>query len=151
MADQEARPESEHEEEEEVSEVEAEEEEKEMDIHTAISGVLKQSSFVNGLCRGLNESAKAIDQGKAKITFLAKDCDEANYKKLINGLCREKNIPIIEVDSRVDLGQWAGLCKYDVDGNARGACKCSCVVVTKIDEAWESYRHLSNHVAAQKK
>ena len=54
------RPESDHEEEEEVSEHE-EEEEKEMDIHTAISGVLKQSSFVNGLCRGLNESAKAID------------------------------------------------------------------------------------------
>jgi small subunit ribosomal protein S12e len=53
------RPESDHEEEEEVSE--HEEEEKEMDIHTAISGVLKQSSFVNGLCRGLNESAKAID------------------------------------------------------------------------------------------
>jgi hypothetical protein len=50
------------EEEEEKEEVSAgEEEEKEWDLPMAVAGVLKQALFVNGLARGLNEAAKAID------------------------------------------------------------------------------------------
>merc|ERR1711862_927539 len=89
--------------------------------------------FVNGIARGLNEAAKSLDKGAGKIAFLANDCDEPNYKKLITGLCREKNVPLVEVEKKQELGEWAGLCKWDPEGNARGGCNCSCVVVTKIE------------------
>jgi small subunit ribosomal protein S12e len=136
----------------EVEEEEEEEEdaEQEMTIHEAISGVLKNSMYQNGLARGLNESAKALDSGRGVICFLAKDCDEQNYRKLITGLCRERNITIVDVEKKAELGEWAGLCKYDADTIARKVNGCSCVVVCKIDEKWDAYRHLSNHLAAQK-
>jgi len=37
-----------------------------------------------------------------------------------------------------------------LSGNARGGCNCSCVVVTIVKEEWDAYRHLSNHLAAQR-
>ena len=154
MSDQEEKPVVDPEEEEKDEEAEEdaseEEEEEKMDIHQAIAGVLKQALFVNGIARGLNEAAKSLDKGSGKIAFLANDCDEPNYKKLITALCREKNVPLVEVEKKQELGEWAGLCKWDPEGNARGGCNCSCVVVTKIDENWDAYRHLSNHLAEQK-
>jgi len=30
-------------------------------------------------------------------------------------LCKEKNIPIFNVEKREQLGEWAGLCKYDAE------------------------------------
>ena len=34
-----------------------------------------------------------------------------------------------QVDSNMKLGEWAGLCKIDQEGNARKVVKCSCAVV----------------------
>merc|ERR1712131_62244 len=53
------------------------------------------------------------------------NCDEPMYKKLVTALCMEHNIPLIKVDSNMKLGEWAGLCKIDNEGNARKVVKCS--------------------------
>lgn len=51
------------------------------------------------------------------------------YKKLVQGLCNEHQIPLITVDDNKKLGEWAGLCKIDNTGKARKIVGCSCVVI----------------------
>merc|ERR1712098_507752 len=74
----------------------------------------------DGLARGLREAAKALDKRQALLCILADNCDEPMYKKLVTALCQEHGIPLIKVDSNMKLGEWAGLCKIDQDGKARG-------------------------------
>ena len=50
-----------------------------------------------------------------QICFLAESCNEPTYKKLVQGLCLEKNVPLIDVPDNKQLGEWAGLCKIDKD------------------------------------
>lgn len=54
-----------------------------MDPMTAVSEVLKNALHHEGLQRGLRLTVKALDRGVAQICFLAEDCDEANYKRLV--------------------------------------------------------------------
>lgn len=54
-----------------------------MDTMTAVSEVLKNALHHEGLQRGLRLTVKALDRGVAQICFLAEDCDEANYKRLV--------------------------------------------------------------------
>merc|ERR1712110_286023 len=51
------------------------------------------------------------DKRQALLCVLAENCDEKEYKKLVQALCQEHQIPLIKVDSNQKLGEWAGLCK----------------------------------------
>jgi small subunit ribosomal protein S12e len=99
---------------EHAEEVEQQEEEKEeMNKVNAARQVIKRAKFANGMLQGLNEVAKALDSKRAQLCFLSEDCEDAKYKKLITALCKQNNIPICDVEQRVDLGEWLGQCKYD--------------------------------------
>jgi len=100
-----------------------------MDINMATQEVLKNSLIHDGLARGLHESAKALDKRQALLCVLADNCSEPMYKKLVQALCNEHNIPLMKVDNNKKLGEWAGLCKIDKEGKARKVVGCSCVVV----------------------
>ena len=100
-----------------------------MDIPTALRHVLRESLYVDGLARGIDESARALDKKKAKLCVLAKACEEATYTKLVEALCKEQECPLVKVDDKKFLGEMAGLCKIDKDGKARKVVQCSCVVV----------------------
>mmetsp|Transcript_28283 Transcript_28283/g.74203 ORF Transcript_28283/g.74203 Transcript_28283/m.74203 type:complete len:154 (+) Transcript_28283:77-538(+) len=100
-----------------------------MDLMTALQEVLKTALTHDGLARGLHEAAKALDKRQAHLCVLAKDCDEKNYEKLVEALCTHHEIYLIRVESKLKLGEWAGLCKIDRDGTPRKIVGCSCVVV----------------------
>lgn len=63
------------------------------------------------------------------MCLLADNCDQPAYKKLVEALCNEHQIPIIKVEDNKKLGEWAGLCKIDNTGKPRKIVGCSCVVV----------------------
>merc|ERR1712118_131138 len=68
----------------------------------------------NSPARGLHEGCKAIERGDAQLTVLAEDCNNADYKKLVEALCREHNI--------------------DAEGNPKKVVKCSMAVVKDYGE-----------------
>merc|ERR1712140_107164 len=100
-----------------------------MDFETALREVLKSALIHDGLSRGLHETTKALDKRQALLCILAENCDEAAYKKLVQALCQEHGIPLIKVDNNHKLGEWAGLCKLDSEGNARKVVRCSAVAI----------------------
>lgn len=89
----------------------------------------------DGVVRGLRECAKALDRKEAHLAILASDCDEPAYTRLITALCKQHNINLLKVPSRVELGEWAGLCKYDKEGQPRKPVKTSVVVIKNYGEA----------------
>eukprot|EP00300_Choanocystis_sp_HF-7_P023281 c23353_g1_i1.p1 GENE.c23353_g1_i1~~c23353_g1_i1.p1 ORF type:complete len:152 (+),score=27.23 c23353_g1_i1:84-539(+) len=103
------------------------------DPMSLVREILKRSLAIGGLARGLHEVAKALDRRQALLCVLAGNCDEANYTKLVEALCREHSIPLVKVPEGKQLGEWAGLCKIDREGAARKVVGCSCVVVTQVD------------------
>mmetsp|Transcript_89662 Transcript_89662/g.279052 ORF Transcript_89662/g.279052 Transcript_89662/m.279052 type:complete len:141 (+) Transcript_89662:116-538(+) len=123
-----------------------EQEEEVTDLMGAVKGVLKRALTVDGAIRGLHEVAKHIDAGKAQVVFLSESCDEPAYKKLVQGLCVEKNVPLVDVPDGKSLGEWAGLCKIDKDGLPRKVVRASCVAVTEFGEEGLAYDYLMKHV-----
>ena len=75
--------------------------------------------FVDGVVRGLHEVSKAIEASRAQVVFLNEACDEGSYKKLVEALCEEKQIPIVNCPDAKSLGEWAGLCTVDAEGNPK--------------------------------
>ena len=135
-------------EEEATVEVEATEEvsNEPMDLMGAVQMVLKKALAEDGLHRGLREACKAIESRKALLCVMAQDCDQADYTKLIKGLCDEVNVHLVTVPQAVELGEWAGLCKLDAEGNARKVVSCSCVVVTDFGEQSAGLTLLLEHI-----
>jgi small subunit ribosomal protein S12e len=85
----------------------------------ALRIVLRKSLEVNGLVRGLSEVARTLDRKTAHLCILANDCEDASYKRLIEALCAQNSIDIIQVNERAQLAEWAGLVKKDKDGNIK--------------------------------
>lgn len=115
---------------------EPEKEEEVTDMNGAVRGVLKRALQVDGVIRGLHEVAKHIEACKAQVVFLAESCNEATYKKLIQGLCLEKNVPVVDVPDNKSLGEWAGLCQKAKGRAAKEAGK----VWTLRRRTWRSSR-----------
>merc|ERR1712060_110135 len=113
---------------------EVEEEAKVDNINVAIKSVIKKSQVNDGLVKGLNEVLKALDRKQALIAVLATDMAKAG------------NIPLIEVDSRMDLGEWLGLCQYDKDGSAKKVKGTSSVAIKAYGEETEALSFVLNYI-----
>ena len=114
-------------------------------ILTSDTGVLKLALIHDGLARGLREASKALDRRQAHMCVLNEGCEEEAYKKLVVALCSEHKIPLIKVPDGKMLGEWAGLCVLDREGNARKVVNCSCVVVRDWGEESQERNVLLNY------
>jgi len=81
---------------------------------------------------GLNETARAIEQGNAAVCISAQDHTEKNAMNLVEALCGENKTPLIKVDKKELLGEWAGLAKLDEEGNVAKARPCGCLAIRSI-------------------
>ncbi|XP_074286063.1 small ribosomal subunit protein eS12-like [Silene latifolia] len=117
-----------------------------MDLMTALQLVIKKSNAHGGLARGLHEGAKVIEKHTAQLCLLAEDCDQPDYVKLVKALCAEHNVDLLTVPSAKTLGEWAGLCKIDSEGNARKVVGCSCVVIKDFGEDTEGRHVVQQHI-----
>lgn len=75
---------------------------------------------------------------QAHLAVLAESCDSEPYNRLIEALCAEHNINLIKIADGKKLGEWAGLCVLDREGNARKVVGASCVVVKDYGEESEA-------------
>ena len=64
------------------------------------------------------KTAKNLDKRQAE------NCDQAAYKKLVQALYQEYQIPILTVAENLQLGKYAGLCKLYAE----------CVVIRDLDK-----------------
>eukprot|EP01025_Chloroclados_australasicus_P034299 TRINITY_DN3508_c2_g1_i1.p1 TRINITY_DN3508_c2_g1~~TRINITY_DN3508_c2_g1_i1.p1 ORF type:complete len:148 (+),score=26.36 TRINITY_DN3508_c2_g1_i1:140-583(+) len=117
-----------------------------MDMTDALKTVLKKALVHDGLARGLHEACRAIEKEEAELCILADDCDQPDYKKLIEALCNEKNVSLITVPERMQLGELAGMCKLDSEGKAQKVVGCSCVVVTDYGDESEALSVLQSYM-----
>ncbi|CAN6972088.1 unnamed protein product [Brassica rapa subsp. trilocularis] len=100
-----------------------------MDLLTALELTLRKARAHGGVVCGLHECAKLIEKRSAQLCVLAEECNQPDYVKLVKALCADHNINLLTVPSAKTLGEWAGLCKIDSEGNARKVVGCSCLVV----------------------
>jgi len=59
--------------------------------------------------KGTNEVTKAIERGTAKLVVYGADVEPKEIVQHLPILCKEKNIPCIEVDKKEKLGICVGL------------------------------------------
>ena len=59
--------------------------------------------------KGSNEATKAAEKGQAKLVVVAKDVNPPEIIMHLQPLCKEKEIPFVQVDSKEELGTAAGL------------------------------------------
>lgn len=90
----------------------------------------------------------ALDRREAHLCVLANSCNEPAYTKLITALCKEHNIPLIKVDDGKQLGEWAGLCRFNADGRAVKVVGASVVVIKSWGEETASRQFILDHIKA---
>jgi len=126
--------------------VEQVEEEVPLDLPTALHHVMQISLHHDGLARGFHEAVKALDRREAQLCILAGNCEEKEYVRLITALCKEHSIPLIKLEERETIGEWAGLCKRGPDGRARKVRPASCVVIRAWGEDTPAKQYIMEHV-----
>ncbi|XP_010459128.1 PREDICTED: 40S ribosomal protein S12-1 [Camelina sativa] len=120
-----------------------------MDVNTALELTLRKARAHGGVVRGLHECAKLIEKRVAQLCVLAEDCNQPDYVKLVKALCADHNINLLTVPSAKTLGEWAGLCKIDSEGNARKVVGCSCLVVKDYGEETTALNIVKKHIESQ--
>lgn len=120
-------------------------------IEDALRIVLRTSLVHDGLARGLREASKALSRGEAKLCVLCDSVTEESIIKLVEALCNEpdEKIPLIKVSDAKLLGEWAGLCQLDQEGNARKVVGASCVVVKNWGADSDERNILLEHFSQQ--
>tara|TARA_Y100000310_G_C20368760_1_gene662513 strand:+ start:256 stop:576 length:321 start_codon:yes stop_codon:yes gene_type:complete len=59
--------------------------------------------------KGANETTKAIEKGEAKLVVYAADVNPKEVVMHLPLLCKDKNVPCVEISKKEDLGAAAGL------------------------------------------
>merc|ERR1712195_174848 len=107
-------------------------------INDALRSVIKKAQANNGLVKGLNEVCKALDkngQNGTMLVVLAENCDDAKYQKTV-----------LNVETREELGEWLGHCKYDAEGNAVKVKGTSSLAITDYGEETIALAFLLKHL-----
>ena len=81
---------------------------------------------------------------------MASDCDNPEYTALVRALCEEGGVHLLMVDTGKQLGEYAGLCKLNEEGEATKVVRCSCAVVTDFGKESQAFAVLMKYLKDQK-
>jgi len=70
------------------------------------------ASETGRVCKGTNETTKAIERGRAKLVVIAEDVDPPEVVAHLPLLCDERKIAYVFVPSKEKLGSSAGIDVY---------------------------------------
>jgi len=99
---------------------------------TDFQSVIQQQVSTRNAVMGLKEVVRSVAENKSAAVFLASDVGEAQYKALVEAICRENKTALINVDSKEILGQWCGLAKVDEEGEVVKARSCGAVSLRSV-------------------
>ena len=71
--------------------------------------IVEKAKLTGKIEKGTNEVTKAIERGTAKLVVYAMDVEPKEIIAHLPRLCKEKNIPYLEVDNKQKLGIAVGL------------------------------------------
>ena len=71
---------------------------------TSTYDIVEKAAKTGKVDKGVNEVTKAVERGVALFVAVATDVDPKELTQHLSILCKEKNIPFEEVDSREKLG-----------------------------------------------
>ena len=71
--------------------------------------IVEKAKKTGKVDKGTNEVTKAIELGVAKLVLYSKDVEPKEIVAHLQALCKEKNIPCYEVDSKQKLGLAVGI------------------------------------------
>lgn len=71
--------------------------------------IVEKAKKTGKVDKGSNEVTKAIERGTAKLVLYAADVNPKEIVAHLSFLCKEKNVPCHEVDSKQKLGLAIGL------------------------------------------
>merc|ERR1712025_1292146 len=95
-----------------------------------------------GIHIGSHQAIRTIEQGSASLCIIADSCSEKDYLTLVQALCREHNVSIIQIESRETVGALFGLFQTDSETNSSNGVGCSCAVVTRSEKNSEQLTQL---------
>jgi len=98
---------------------------------TDVYAIIEKARRTGKVEKGTNEVTKAIERGTAKFVVYAADVEPKEIVQHIPLLCKEKNIPCKEADSKQKIGIAVGI-----------PVSASSVVVIKTGEAEQDIKAL---------
>jgi len=91
-----------------------------------------------------------LDRKEALLCVIAQSCNEPAYLRLVEALCTEHDVNRLHVPEAKELGEWAGLAKFDKEGNIKKSRGAACVVVKDYGEASTELDFLIDYFNKQK-
>jgi len=76
---------------------------------TDVYNLVERARRTGKIEKGTNEVTKAIERGTAKFVAYASDVEPKEIVQHLPVLCKEKNVPCFEVDSKQKLGMAVNL------------------------------------------
>ena len=79
------------------------------DLVEKVYEALELASKTGKMRRGVNETTKAIERGTAKLVVMAEDVSPPEILMHSPVVCREKQVPLASVPSKMELGKASGI------------------------------------------
>lgn len=128
-----------------------------LDLPRAIQIVLGIALHHGGVVKGIAEVLKSLEAQKAKVVLIADDCDNEQYKDTITALAGQYNVPVLSVDTWVELKDFCklGLLSSTIREIAEQKGKepkikprCSSAAIIDWGEDSEARQFLEKHFSA---
>ncbi|KAM0686761.1 40S ribosomal protein S12 [Conglomerata obtusa] len=113
-----------------------------MTLSDAFAQTCRIAKVNETLKKGFRQVTKTILRKQAKVVVLAKDYPD-NLSAIIIGLAKQKDIPIIRIDSATDIGKIVGFVKQR-DGEIVKILKCGTFAITDFVNESEGKYFIEN-------